>query len=147
MSKNNEVAVAGQFNQSDVPNLLAQVVEQIATLKGSGKKEKNTAGITVPGFFNTLDNIEDLSVLIKIDAMISAKAKAYKASAKALGIHTDDTPEFTVEGVVPAKWRSDIKMRYAEVAHKSDCLLYTSDAADDMQCVDLGGRRIIKKNF
>ena len=27
------------------------------------------------------------------------------------------------------------------------CLLYTSDAADDMQCVDLGGRRIIKKLF
>ena len=28
---------------------------------------------------------------------------------------------------------------------KNICLLYTSDAADDMQCVDLGGRRIIKK--
>ena len=27
------------------------------------------------------------------------------------------------------------------------CLLYTSDAADDMQCVDLGGRRIIKKRL
>ena len=27
------------------------------------------------------------------------------------------------------------------------CLLYTSDAADDMQCVDLGGRRIIKKGM
>ena len=26
------------------------------------------------------------------------------------------------------------------------CLLYTSDAADDLPCVDLGGRRIIKKN-
>ncbi|CZR99398.1 hypothetical protein CDFC105_64229 [Clostridioides difficile] len=25
------------------------------------------------------------------------------------------------------------------------CLLYTSDAADDMQCVDLCGRRIIIK--
>eukprot|EP00831_Metopus_contortus_P014026 TRINITY_DN15762_c0_g1_i2.p3 TRINITY_DN15762_c0_g1~~TRINITY_DN15762_c0_g1_i2.p3 ORF type:complete len:100 (+),score=15.19 TRINITY_DN15762_c0_g1_i2:159-458(+) len=25
------------------------------------------------------------------------------------------------------------------------CLLYTSDAADDTPCVDLGGRRIIKK--
>ena len=24
------------------------------------------------------------------------------------------------------------------------CLLYTSDAADDLLCVDLGGRRIIK---
>src|SRR5450756_2050968 len=28
-----------------------------------------------------------------------------------------------------------------ELAH---CLLYTSDAADDLLCVDLGGRRIIK---
>ena len=26
-----------------------------------------------------------------------------------------------------------------------DCLLYTSDAADDLLCVDTGGRRIIKK--
>src|SRR5450756_3147572 len=25
------------------------------------------------------------------------------------------------------------------------CLLYTSDAADDLLCVDLGGRRVIKK--
>ena len=25
------------------------------------------------------------------------------------------------------------------------CLLYTSDAADDLLCVDLGGRRIFKK--
>ena len=28
-----------------------------------------------------------------------------------------------------------------------DCLLYTSDAADDGYSVDLGGRRIIKKIF
>ena len=27
------------------------------------------------------------------------------------------------------------------------CLLYTSDAADELDGVDLGGRRIIKKNF
>ena len=27
------------------------------------------------------------------------------------------------------------------------CLLYTSDAADEHSCVDLGGRRIIKKIF
>src|SRR5450756_2221914 len=33
----------------------------------------------------------------------------------------------------------------AEFAHISYCLLYTSDAADDLLCVDLGGRRIIKK--
>src|SRR5680860_1856493 len=37
-------------------------------------------------------------------------------------------------------------VRYGRVmGHKDDrCLLYTSDAADDLLCVDLGGRRIIK---
>eukprot|EP00657_Telonema_sp_P-1_P000836 TRINITY_DN1165_c0_g1_i1.p1 TRINITY_DN1165_c0_g1~~TRINITY_DN1165_c0_g1_i1.p1 ORF type:complete len:166 (-),score=10.71 TRINITY_DN1165_c0_g1_i1:29-526(-) len=30
-------------------------------------------------------------------------------------------------------------------AEYENCLLYTSDAADDLLCVDLGGRRIIKK--
>ena len=33
----------------------------------------------------------------------------------------------------------------SSIGNNKDCLLYTSDAADDMQCVDLGGRRIIKK--
>ena len=32
-----------------------------------------------------------------------------------------------------------------EVDPLPGCLLYTSDAADDLLCVDLGGRRIIKK--
>ena len=40
--------------------------------------------------------------------------------------------------------------RIAREAHEGQvdkaCLLYTSDAADDLLCVDLGGRRIIKKN-
>src|SRR5674536_317036 len=31
-------------------------------------------------------------------------------------------------------------------AHHGSCLLYTSDAADEEDSVDLGGRRIIKKN-
>ena len=31
------------------------------------------------------------------------------------------------------------------IANTNTCLLYTSDAADDLLCVDLGGRRIIKK--
>ena len=39
-------------------------------------------------------------------------------------------------------------LRLSEDERKDiDCLLYTSDAADDMQCVDLGGRRIIKKEY
>eukprot|EP00831_Metopus_contortus_P065655 TRINITY_DN58635_c0_g1_i1.p2 TRINITY_DN58635_c0_g1~~TRINITY_DN58635_c0_g1_i1.p2 ORF type:complete len:105 (-),score=7.43 TRINITY_DN58635_c0_g1_i1:28-342(-) len=31
------------------------------------------------------------------------------------------------------------------IMHSHVCLLYTSDAADDTPCVDLGGCRIIKK--
>ena len=31
--------------------------------------------------------------------------------------------------------------------HLQGCLLYTSDAADDLLCVDLGGRRIIKNDI
>ena len=38
----------------------------------------------------------------------------------------------------------EISATYAQVF---DCLLYTSDAADDLLCVDLGGRRIIKKKI
>eukprot|EP00831_Metopus_contortus_P077798 TRINITY_DN7392_c0_g1_i2.p4 TRINITY_DN7392_c0_g1~~TRINITY_DN7392_c0_g1_i2.p4 ORF type:complete len:100 (-),score=23.23 TRINITY_DN7392_c0_g1_i2:96-395(-) len=34
---------------------------------------------------------------------------------------------------------------FAQRNMKYTCLLYTSDAADDTPCVDLGGRRIIKK--
>src|SRR5674536_260615 len=33
----------------------------------------------------------------------------------------------------------------ASASDTSDCLLYTSDAADEEDSVDLGGRRIIKK--
>ena len=39
----------------------------------------------------------------------------------------------------PAKWVARLR------ALKTDCLLYTSDAADERSSVDLGGRRIIKK--
>ena len=36
------------------------------------------------------------------------------------------------------------KLLEMEIESLNACLLYTSDAADDLLCVDLGGRRIIK---
>ena len=61
--------------------------------------------------------------------------------------------------VVDWKWENGVcgRVSYSTVQYStvlttpcyppppSTCLLYTSDAADDMQCVDLGCRRIIKK--
>eukprot|EP00831_Metopus_contortus_P044078 TRINITY_DN3535_c0_g1_i4.p2 TRINITY_DN3535_c0_g1~~TRINITY_DN3535_c0_g1_i4.p2 ORF type:complete len:162 (-),score=38.38 TRINITY_DN3535_c0_g1_i4:71-556(-) len=43
---------------------------------------------------------------------------------------------------IPKKEKEE---RIKKCANQSSCLLYTSDAADDTPCVDLGGRRIIKK--
>ena len=39
----------------------------------------------------------------------------------------------------------DITLQPIGYDHYNDCLLYTSDAADERSSVDLGGRRIIKK--
>eukprot|EP00657_Telonema_sp_P-1_P012030 TRINITY_DN8118_c0_g1_i2.p1 TRINITY_DN8118_c0_g1~~TRINITY_DN8118_c0_g1_i2.p1 ORF type:complete len:170 (+),score=41.05 TRINITY_DN8118_c0_g1_i2:50-511(+) len=44
-----------------------------------------------------------------------------------------------IQAVVDTEMRGDLGMHY------TSCLLYTSDAADDLLCVDLGGCRIIKK--
>ncbi|GAB5780004.1 hypothetical protein JMUB7515_27980 [Staphylococcus aureus] len=42
---------------------------------------------------------------------------------------------------------NDLKVTHDPTTDYYNCLLYTSDAADDMQCVDLGGRRIINKDY
>ena len=44
-----------------------------------------------------------------------------------------------------SKQKVDEYNRYRIQSVLEACLLYTSDAADDLLCVDLGGRRIIKK--
>ena len=46
-------------------------------------------------------------------------------------------------GEIPTGWRVEPIGDVVEAV--GGCLLYTSDAADDLLCVDLGGRRIIKK--
>ena len=43
--------------------------------------------------------------------------------------------------------RMQMRIIFLSGAQRRDCLLYTSDAADEGLGVDLGGRRIIKKNF
>ena len=46
---------------------------------------------------------------------------------------------------LPGGLEDALGMPRPEAAQGIRCLLYTSDAADDLLCVDLGGRRLTKK--
>src|SRR5450756_3250859 len=49
-------------------------------------------------------------------------------------------------GLTPRQHVDQLAPKFRHLAEQLNaCLLYTSDAADDLLCVDLGGRRIIKK--
>ena len=45
------------------------------------------------------------------------------------------------------KFEKNVQIHHLYIKSFNICLLYTSDAADDLLCVDLGGRRIIKKKL
>src|SRR5450756_2981355 len=49
------------------------------------------------------------------------------------------------ESVQCSFWPRTLRDAVKFCPRRESCLLYTSDAADDLLCVDLGGRRIIKK--
>ena len=55
-------------------------------------------------------------------------------------------PEFAnIPARMTAPFTNDQGVWFIPTDYAYTCLLYTSDAADDLLCVDLGGRRIIKK--
>eukprot|EP00657_Telonema_sp_P-1_P005235 TRINITY_DN2246_c0_g1_i3.p1 TRINITY_DN2246_c0_g1~~TRINITY_DN2246_c0_g1_i3.p1 ORF type:complete len:124 (-),score=9.36 TRINITY_DN2246_c0_g1_i3:18-389(-) len=64
------------------------------------------------------------------------------------GVHGAGTPS-DQESIMPFRssivTRTTSTSRHICISRNCTCLLYTSDAADDLLCVDLGGRRIIKK--
>src|SRR5450756_3197424 len=59
-------------------------------------------------------------------------------------LHVSTDFVFSGEGAVPLT-EFDRPEPRGVYGRSKYCLLYTSDAADDLLCVDLGGRRIIKK--
>ena len=65
--------------------------------------------------------------------------------ARALGIDRVEALDFpTLKDMTPSEFVDRI---LGPLDPSWVCLLYTSDAADDLLCVDLGGRRFIKKKI
>src|SRR5450756_2456603 len=78
------------------------------------------------------------------DLVVAAAALvAHEASGRDL----QDAPAHAVDhgAVVGGDHHGGARAVDADQELHDACLLYTSDAADDLLCVDLGGRRIIKK--
>src|SRR5665648_538628 len=78
---------------------------------------------------------EELELEVVRDAKGNKITICFIENIDAMGVHTGDSfcsaPMLTIDPKLQAQLQ--------------DCLLYTSDAADEEDSVDLGGRRIIKK--
>src|SRR5450756_2477472 len=94
--------------------------------------------------------------------VIAEKANIMRSGAVAQGLYAincymgtrfgENNPEDHVRyaridlmGMVREDLLFDMARHVDSAVHNFECLLYTSDAADDLLCVDRGGRRIIKK--
>src|SRR5680860_531398 len=94
---------------------------------------------SVSCFTSTLDLLTRTRWVLEIKL---EKDKAY-FTTRSFWFNSTETeqPYYTwMNAGIPAG--EDLKLLYPG---NHSCLLYTSDAADDLLCVDLGGRRIIKK--
>src|SRR5680860_984448 len=70
---------------------------------------------------------------------------AYRMQHDSLIEKKDDFDNKTRFGTFRLRAYKQTTNNQVHIALSKGCLLYTSDAADDLLCVDLGGRRIIKK--
>src|SRR5665811_1553500 len=93
-------------------------------------------GIATAGYFNAGQDCTAATRVI-------AGAGIYDDFVAALAQHARSTVKVGVPGDEDATFGPVNNVN--QLAHVEGCLLYTSDAADDLTRVDLGGRRISKK--
>src|SRR5450756_1523624 len=139
--------VVSKVDRQEVDNALNQAAKEIATrydFKGvgasiawSGTEKIDIRANSEDRAKAALEVLRDKLVKRKV-SLKAVKAADPRQSGKEFRI------EVTVnEGISDENAKKIAKMVRAE--GPKGCLLYTSDAADDLLCVDLGGRRIIKK--
>ena len=113
------------------------------------KYENENEIITVKDYRSKLGHEYEWLVLNCFSGFRANAAMALSGTVKAHGLMVILCPELSEwPYYADPEQNNRISYGYQQKSPQSlFCLLYTSDAADDMQCVDLGGRRIIKKIF
>src|SRR5680860_588987 len=112
--------------------------------------DERTVAPSLDKFLNVIRN--DGGTIDNIDIW-GRRRLAYEINKKTEGIYA--VVNFTAESkstdeldrqlsLSEAVMRTKVLRAEAGFAQVAACLLYTSDAADDLLCVDLGGRRIIQ---
>ena len=127
------------------PEALKNLIASFSRLPGIGPKTAQRLS-----FFLIKSSPEEIEGLINSLTEVKEKIHfcsrcGFYAEDELCSICQDSNRESTILCVVerPQDVHSIEKTGYRGLYHV--CLLYTSDAADDLLCVDLGGRRIIKK--
>ena len=116
--------------------------------KASIRDVANLAGVSIATVSQVLNGKgERFSDATKQKVLAARDEVGYVPNASARSLKRGTT---TMIGVIVPSLRNpyfgDIVQRMQEVLPENvSCLLYTSDAADEEDSVDLGGRRIIKK--
>src|SRR5450756_2799838 len=87
------------------------------------------ADIAAADICANIDGIYELA-----DDLSDVVSEVRKLGRQAVGVKCDVSKSAEVKAMVNTTLH--------EFGHIDICLLYTSDAADDLLCVDLGGRRI-----
>src|SRR5450756_2740951 len=108
---------------------------------GGGTLQPDSAETNDLFIFGVTDDSRDVRYGYLFCALPGTKEDglAFCAQAAAKGAQAIAVPEGTRD---EALGLSEYEREKIIVLRVRDCLLYTSDAADDLLCVDLGGRRI-----
>src|SRR5678815_2805514 len=121
----------------------------------AAKKEEHIKELKLSNF--TLDNLKEAVLWIASDGTI---LQVNENTCQLSGYTKEELTKMNILQLNPTDFVSDFPFYWKQLKearhlvfeskhkHKTgylyDCLLYTSDAADERSSVDLGGRRIIK---
>ena len=140
--KSGERVIADKFNSvsilfADIVNFtqLSQSISAVELVELLNEIFSTIDDLTIKYNLEKIKTIGDCYMVIS-GAPIPNKDHAIQMAFFALELQSVIT-QLTLGRAFPILFRIGI--------HSGDCLLYTSDAADERSSVDLGGRRIIKK--